>query len=75
MLLMRPLMRFLRHFRFEILRFFYFRLGVSGVGEGAGVVVEPLGRPEVGAAYQDFRMDAVFDVGNDGAHFAELLYG
>ena len=55
MLLTRPLMRFLRHFRFEILRFFYFRLGVLGVGEGAGVQI-PVGVCVDGAHFTGTRI-------------------
>ena len=51
----RTLIAFLRHFPFEFKSFYYFRYGVSGGGEGAGVVVEGRSAPEVGAPYQDFR--------------------
>ena len=37
----------MRHFRFEMLMFDRFRVGVLRVAEDVGVVDEPLGRPEV----------------------------
>ena len=42
-------------FRLEIPRFDRFRVGVLGDGEGAGEVVEPLQRPEVGVGREKSR--------------------
>ena len=43
----------LTHFRLVMRIFSYFRVGVFGGARAAGVVVECLGRPEVGAAYEN----------------------
>ena len=64
---------FLGHFRFEIPRFFRFRVGVLGDAEGADEVVEPRRRPEVGARRPKCPMEGVFDARNVRAHFLELL--
>ena len=64
---------FLGHFRFEIPRFFRFRVGVLGGAEGADGVVGTRWRPEVGATRPKCPMEGVFATRNVRAHFLELL--
>ena len=51
----------LTHFRLVMRSFYDFRVGVLGGARGAGGVVACLGRPEVGAAYQN-SVEASFPV-------------
>ena len=58
--------------------FLYFRVGVLGGPRAAGVVVEPVARPEVGAAYQksaEALFSAVEGVAGDGREYDERVAG
>ena len=58
--------------------FLYFRVGVLGGPRAAGVVVEPVARPEVGAAYQksaEALFSAVEGAAGDGREYDERVAG